>query len=377
VALTEGEQLDAAIEHYRGLLASDPADFESLHRLGTIYLLKCELPAAREYFDRALQIESDHVEAHHNRAGALLLAGNLVEGLPDYEWRHRLRDYPRVAYPWKEWSGEPLAGRTIVLWAEQGFGDTLQFIRYAPLVKQQAARVAVMCSTTLRPLLTRTPGVDALLTPEGELIEADFCLPMMSLPYRLGTTLETIPAQVPYLFTDPKLVDHWRQRLGRWDGFTVGINWQGSPRLRADRKRSIPLIHYEPLAKVPGLRLFNLQKGPGLEQLTAVGQSWSVIDFGDEVDRSAGAFMDTAAIMQSLDLVITSDTVTAHLAGALGVPVWVALQLVPEWRWLLEREDSPWYPTMRLFRQQRAGDWPEVFQRMAGELARLSEDRRR
>jgi hypothetical protein len=187
----------------------------------------------------------------------------------------------------------------------------------------------------------------------------------------MHTTLESIPADIPYVFTDPQLVEFWRQKLAKWEGFKVGIVWQGNPNWSTDWQRSIPLAHYAPLAKLRGVRLVNLQNGPGLEQLRKFAEPWSVIDFGEEVDASAGAFMDTAAIMKSLDLVITSDTAAAHLAGALGVNVWLALQMMPEWRWMLNRNDSPWYPTMRLFRQTRWGDWPGVFERIGSELERL------
>ena len=194
---------------------------------------------------------------------------------------------------------------------------------------------------------------------------------MMSLPHRLRTTLETIPADVPYISAAPSLVAAWGQRLSEWEGIKVGIVWQGNPRCPGDRHRSIPLSAYAPLARVEGVRLVSLQKGPGVEQLAEFATSWPIIDFGDELDRSAGAFMDTAAIIENLDLLITSDTAAAHLAGALGARVWVALQKVPDWRWLLERDDSPWYPTMRLFRQSTAGDWLTVFERMAGELTKV------
>jgi hypothetical protein len=193
----------------------------------------------------------------------------------------------------------------------------------------------------------------------------------MSLPQRMHTTLVTIPAEIPYIFADEQLCKSWRQKLSASEGFKVGIVWQGNPKTLHDRSRSIALSHYAALARIPGVRLISLQQGPGVEQLRNVARSWPIVELGDEIDKAAGAFMDTAAIMKNLDLVITSDTAAAHLAGALGVKVWVALQMVPEWRWMLAREDSPWYPTMRLFRQTRLGDWPEVFGRIAGALERL------
>jgi hypothetical protein len=193
----------------------------------------------------------------------------------------------------------------------------------------------------------------------------------MSLPAIFATTLATVPAQVPYVFADSDLTELWRERLGTHGGFKVGIAWQGGRRYAGDAYRSLPLRHFAPLARIDGVRLFSLQKGPGSEQLADLPEGFAATDFGPELDAAAGAFMDTAAIMQNLDLVITSDTATAHLAGAMGLPVWVALNACADWRWLDDREDSPWYPTMRLFRQSRLGDWDELFERIAGELQKV------
>ena len=197
--------------------------------------------------------------------------------------------------------------------------------------------------------------------------------PLLSLPGIFQTSLSTIPATVPYLHADEKLIEQWRRELSTIHGFKVGIVWHGNPDFINNPQRSIPLKHFAPLAKVAGVQLMSLQKGPGTEQLDAIAGQFSVMQFDDSLDVAAGGFMDTAAIMKNLDLMICSDTSVPHLAGALGVPVWVALPNAPDWRWLLEREDSPWYPTMRLFRQREAGDWDEVFQRIAQELQRTME----
>jgi hypothetical protein len=179
----------------------------------------------------------------------------------------------------------------------------------------------------------------------------------------LGTTAQTIPAKIPYLWADPALTDKWREELAGVDGYRIGIVWQGSPGYQADRWRSMPLAQFAPLAKLPGVRLISLQKGVGSDQVAAV--DFPVLDLSDRLDEAAGPFMDTAAVMRNLDLVVTADSAIGHLAGALGVPVWVALQFSPYWPWLLEREDTPWYPTMRLFRQTTFDGWPDVFERMA------------
>jgi tetratricopeptide (TPR) repeat protein len=370
VALVEGGKVEAAIEHYRRALAARSADPEALYNLGNVYLKAGDVKTALDLYDRAIALRPEYAEARHNRLATWLLQGRFAEAFPEYELRFRSRDQSLSRWPWKLWNGEPLAGRSIVLCPEPGFGDTLQFVRYAPLVKEQGARVLVVCNVAQKPILARTPGIDALITPDAK-VEADFCVPMMSLPHRMQTKLESIPVNIPYVFAEPRLVAAWQQRLAEWEGFKVGIVWQGNPQFPDDRRRSIPLAHFGPLVNVPGVRLFNLQKGPGVEQLQDLSDPSSIVDFGDEVDQSAGAFMDTAAIMKNLDLVITSDTAAAHLAGALGVNVWVALQMVPDWRWLLERGDCPWYPSMRLFRQSRLGDWSGVFEQIASELERF------
>jgi hypothetical protein len=257
-----------------------------------------------------------------------------------------------------------------LLHAEQGLGDTIQFIRYASSVKRHGGTVIVECQKPLLELLAGCPGVDQWVGQGDELPAFDVQAPLMSLPGILKTTIETVPATIPYLFPRPALLEQWRQRLIKLDGFKIGITWQGSPKYRGDRLRSIPLRCFASLAAVPGVRLISLQKDTGSEQLAEVRDLFPVTDLAAELDQQSGAFIDTAAVMKNLDLVITSDTAAAHLSGALGVPTWVALCLMPEWRWLLERTDSPWYPTMRLFRQKKFGDWPGVFQEIETALRR-------
>ena len=371
IALAEDGQITAAVDTYRKSLAIRSENPDALYNLGIALLKRGDPQAALEHFDRAIELRPEYAEAHHNRSATLLLTGDFSKGFAEYEWRFRSRDFPPYQPRWRAWDGTALQGRTIVMCAEQGLGDTIQFVRYAPLIQALGARVLVECSSALHSVLARTENVDGWISAASPTSHADCCVPMLSVPYRLQTTLETIPAKIPYVFADPQLVAAWQPRLAAADGLKVGIVWQGNPDCPGDRSRSIPLARFAPLARVPGVRLVNLQKGAGLEQLREFAEPWSVIDFGDAVDQSAGAFMDTAAIMKNLDLVITSDTAAAHLAGALGVNVWLALQMVPDWRWMLQREDSPWYSTMRLFRQTQLGDWPEVFERIACELERL------
>jgi ADP-heptose:LPS heptosyltransferase len=220
--------------------------------------------------------------------------------------------------------------------------------------------------------LLQASGFANLIAGGSPLPHFDLHVHLLSLPGVFKTSLESVPAEVPYLNADPRLVDTWRQRLAGHGGFKIGINWQGNAAYSFDHLRSIPLIEFAPLADVEGVTLCSLQKGDGLEQLAAAADRFTAVELGSTLDNEAGAFMDTAAVMRNLDLVITSDTATAHLAGGLGVPVWLALSAAPEWRWMKDRPTSPWYPTMRLFRQRILGDWASAFVEMKAELTKLA-----
>jgi len=248
-----------------------------------------------------------------------------------------------------------------LLHAEQGLGDTIQFIRYASLVNRMFANVFVEAQKPLLKLLANVSGIDRLIASGVDLPASDFHAPLFSLPAIFKTSVDTIPAKVPYLFADPSIESHWRKRLEQVPGFRIGINWHGRPGKGAFRYRNIPLECFAPLADLPGVQLISLQKGAGRSELIDSKLAQRVLDFGDEIDQDHGAFVDAAAIMKNLDLVIACDTSIPHVAGALGVPVWLALPFAPDWRWLLDRKDSPWYPTMRLFRQTTRGDWTGVF----------------
>jgi hypothetical protein len=253
--------------------------------------------------------------------------------------------------------------------AEQGLGDTIHFCRYLRLLEARGARVVFAVQPALRALLrTLSPTIE-LIAQGTRPEEFDFFCPLLSLPLAFRTTLDTIPVDVPYLYADPERCERWRHRLGN-AGFRVGICWQGS-RKPIDVGRSFPLVHYQGIAAIAGVRLISLQKGDGAEQLRTRPGSMMVEELGDDFDEEPGAFLDTAALMRHLDLVVTSDTATAHLAGALGCRAWVALKYAPDWRWLLERRDSPWYPSLRLFRQPELGDWESVFACIRRELEEL------
>ena len=300
---------------------------------------------------------------------ARLTLGDYQGGFAEYEWRWKTKRFAgSPAYHEPLWDGSGLDGKTILLHAEQGLGDTVQFLRFVLLVKDRGGRVIVACQKPLLPLFAACPWIDQLVA-QGETLPAfDVQAPLLSLPRIFGTTLATLPSQVPYLSADPGLVQRWQKELAAYPGFRVGIAWQGNPNNPADRQRSFPLDCLAPLAKLPGVRLFSLQKGPGTEQIDQRAQRFPLVELGSRLDEAAGPFMDTAAVMTNLDLVISACTSLAHLAGALAVPVWIALKFAPEWRWLYGRDDSPWYPTARLFRQPQPGDWTAVFDRMAAAL---------
>jgi tetratricopeptide (TPR) repeat protein len=369
----EHDRLGEAKQHCAVVLRQRPNRAEAYNVLGAVLLKEGARSESLAAFDEALRHDPKLAEAHFNRAMVVLAMGRFEEGWREYEWRWQCKHFVIGKAERAAWDGSPLSGKTILLHSEQGIGDTLQFVRYAPLVKAIGATVILACPKSLMPLLTRCPGIDQIVARDGPVSAHDTHAPLLSLPGRFSTTMETIPQQVPYLFADEQLVETWRRKLTGLPGFKIGIAWQGNAENPWDRVRSMRLEEFAPLAQ-PGVTLINLQKGPGTEQLARLAGRFAVTDLGP-LDEAAGAFMDTAAIMKNLDLVITSDTATAHLAGGLGVPVWVALAAIADWRWLLERADSPWYPTARMFRQGPSRRWDEVFAAMGRELAQLLRQR--
>jgi type IV pilus biogenesis/stability protein PilW len=362
-------KFDQAVESFGHALARRPDLVEAHTNLGNALKSRGDMDNAVESFRRALDIDPENAETHWNLAQVLLLQGRLREGWSEYEWRTKCGDFRSMIWnvDGPKWDGGDLDGKTILLYAEQGLGDTLQFIRYARGIAQKGGEVVVKCLPALSALIQTAPGVARVVSRIDRSVPYEVQASLASLPHILGTEEETTPADVPYLTADQDRVETWRRHLGD-TGFRVGINWQGSPSYKADWNRSMALRFFEPLAKVPGVRLISLQKKNGLEQLEDLPEGMSVETLGDDFDEGPDAFIDTAAVMMSLDLIISSDTSIAHLAGALAQPVWTLLPFVPDWRWMLERGDTPWYPTMRLFRQQTHGDWPGVFSRVENAL---------
>jgi tetratricopeptide (TPR) repeat protein len=362
-----------AIECYCRALSLRPDLAEAHNNLGTAYQAIGQLAEAIACFDRAIGLRHDYVNAHYNRARVWLTQGNFSAGWPEYEWRWQRAEFHRPVRPEPQWDGSSLDGRTLLVECEQGLGDTLQFIRYVELMHDRGDNLLVEMQPSLIPLL-RDSGFDNLIAQGQPLPRCDARVSLLSLPGHFRTTVETIPAKVPYLASRADRIERWRQVLSEISHPRVGIHWQGNPRSPLEPWRSIPLAAFEPLAHVDGAGLVSLQKGAGAEQLAAIGRQFAIVDLGPQLDEYAGAFIDTAAVIKGLDLVITSDSAVAHLAGALGVPVWVALNVGSDWRWMQNRADSPWYPTMRLFRQPRLGDWAAVFRTMARELLQFCSD---
>jgi Tfp pilus assembly protein PilF len=363
-ALEDQGDVVLAVDCYRRALQLNPDHAETHHNLSVAVSRLGLHHEALEQNERALRIKPAHAPARWQRSLLRLLHGNFEGGWQDYEQRWALSEIAPRSFQQPRWEGSSLEGKSILVFAEQGLGDTIQFVRYLPMVKDRGGTVLFECQPALASLCTRMRGIDQLIVRGAPLPAFDAQIPLLSLPGIFATTLATIPTAVPYLRADPKLVADWRREFEAIEGFKVGIAWQGSPTNKGDRYRSIPLTLFESLTSVSGARVLSLQVGPGTEQLAAV--PFPTIDVGSRFDPSS--LEDLAAVLMNLDLVVTIESAVAHLAGAMALPVWVALPIASDWRWLLERADSPWYHTMRLFRQRRFGDWSEVLEHVNDEL---------
>lgn len=321
-------------------------------------------------YDCSLAIDPHAAEVHRNLAISLLTMGVYERGWLEYEWRWKCPDYAPTLVKTPRWFGEKLHKRSLLVFDEQGFGDTIQFSRYLSMFNDENIVLAVS-----RPMMRLISSVrpDLKIVAKEEIIpDSDFICPLPSLPLAFKTRLDTIPAQTPYLMAEPALVEKWRLRLPQAK-LKVGVCWQGNPRNPIDSERSFPLEALEPLSSYPGVCLISLQKTHGEQQLQTRPQNLQIHVLGDEFDAGPDAFVDAAAVIANLDLIISIDSAIAHLAGALGRPVWLALAFDGDWRWLSNRDDSPWYPTMRIFRQPRAGDWQSVFRLMAAHFGEVSD----
>ncbi len=318
---------------------------------------------AEQSFRKAIEIDPDDSAGFYNLSFLLLQRGEFAEGLKFYERRHMFaRSQGRRDYPQPQWldpAKDPIAGKTLLVYWEQGFGDSIQFCRFMRPAAELGATVVFEAQKPLRRLLSSFDDAIRIVAEDERPTQFDYHCPLMSLPMVLGATAATIPAAVPYLKSEPAHRRRWAERIGS-DGFRIGVAWQGAT-ANGNLFRSFALREMECLSRIPGVRLISLQKGYGTEQLQTLPEGMKVETLGDDFDAGPDAFVDTAAVMDNLDLVISCDTSIAHLAGALGRPAWIALKKVPEWRWMAASDTTPWYPTLRLFRQHAVGDWGSVF----------------
>ncbi|OGP50502.1 MAG: hypothetical protein A2Y79_06310 [Deltaproteobacteria bacterium RBG_13_43_22] len=357
---------EESIDLLNQALALNPDIPEVLNNLGNACKDLKKTDEAIGLFRKAITINSDYPEGHWNLSLALLMTGCFEEGWPEYEWRWKLKGViSRTDIRRPLWDGNNLQGKRILLFAEQGFGDSIQFIRYVPLVAGRGGRVVVECQTELASLLASVEGIDKIVKHGEPLPEFEFQCPILSLPMIFRTNLSTIPAPIPYIFSDPEKVQKWRDRLSLDTAkYKIGLVWAGKPDHSNDQNRSLAFEELWPLTQIPGISFYSLQKGEAAGQAKNLPQGMNWLDVSGELHD----FTETGALIQNLDLTISVDTAVAHLAGALGRPVWTLLPFSPDWRWLLDREDTPWYPTMRLFRQTAYKNWAGVIQKMAARL---------
>jgi tetratricopeptide (TPR) repeat protein len=350
---------------HRRAIEIDPDFTEAHYNLGIALKDQRRIDEALACFDAVLTKNPDHVDAHWDRALAWLVAGDFEQGWPEYEWRWRLAEHAPRELTQPLWDGGDLEGRTILLHAEQGMGDSIQFARYAPLVAARGGRVLLECPPPLARLFESLDGIAEIIPQGGALPDFDTHAPLLSLPGILGTSGETIPCDVPYLSADRERAKRLRGQLADLTGgLKVGLVWAGKPSHKNDRNRSLDFESVVGLLGLKDIFYFSLQIGPRADDLRTAGCDGLITDLSGSIKD----FADTAIVLEALDLLVTVDTSPAHLAGALGKPVWVLLPYVPDWRWLLERDDSPWYPSLRLFRQERPNDWSSPLRRLAEAL---------
>ena len=367
VSVYQSEQYDIAINLITQAIQIDSTKPLFFTNLGNAFQKQGKLEKSAQAYQKAIQIQPDYADAHFNLAMLLLLQGQFVEGWEKYEWRwdsslqSQKRNFKRPL-----WDGTSLSGKSILIYAEQGFGDSIQFARYIDLFPDTAT-IIVACQPELKSLLKSIDRIGTLVTKGEDIPNFDFHAPIVSLPHIFGTVLETIPAKIPYLYPDKNsdfeiLSDDERD-------LKVGITWAGSPTHINDRNRSISLNDFKCLLDIEGCEFFSLQVGEHHRDIKQCGYSRIIKDLGKQFTN----FHHTASVILQLDLVISVDTAVAHLAGALGKPVWTLLPFVPDWRWMLNRSDSPWYPSMTLFRQRKRGDWHSVFQEIRLTLTQYSQ----
>jgi tetratricopeptide (TPR) repeat protein len=367
--LKELNKLEKAKVSYKKAILLNPNFAEAHNNLGNVLKELGNLNEAKINLEKAITLKNDYNEAYYNLSSVFNLRGDLLTGLKFYEWR-LIKEEPTARPPRTKfiWDGiKSLKGKKFLVYEEQGLGDIIQFYRYLPLLEEKGAEVTFKVKTRLHKLLKSSNNKVKLTSDFPKDNNIEFESPLLSIPYLLKTDVKTIPANIPYLKANSIKVAEWKNKLST-KKFKVGICWQGSKN-KVDRGRSFSISNFNDISKIPNLELINLYKGEEEKQILDI--DFKVTTFDKSLDEEENAFIDTSAIMMNCDLIITSDTVIAHLAGALGCPVWVVLKYVPDWRWMLDRQDSPWYPTTKLYRQNNLDDWVPVFNQIKNDLENI------
>ena len=373
--LMELDQPAAAAACFQQVLKFVPDSAEGETNLGMTLAAMDDYQGAIQCYESVLKRHPEEINAHFYLSLDLLILGDYPRGFREFEYRLQLKDSAKFDPSQPKWTGEPLVGKTLFLVSEQGLGDMIQFVRFAAKVKHLGATILFCCIPPLVKLLSNIPGIDRIVPYGDPMPEYDYYAPLMSVPGIIGTTLEEIPSllSVPYLKPDPDLAAYWTERLGprKRGELRVGLAWQGNPDNTMDRYRSIPLKSFVGLSQVPGLRLVSFQRNQGVEQIPPMMAQLPLTCFMDEPGREVDSLLDSAALMSLMDVMISVDSAPVHLAGALGVRTWLLCRKQSEWRWMLDREDSPWYPSIRIFRQTVIGQWDDVIEKVTQELKQL------
>ncbi|MCP4576824.1 MAG: tetratricopeptide repeat protein [Deltaproteobacteria bacterium] len=377
VAFNRMADFETAKAAFETAVRQDPGFVEAHHNLGVALQNLGEAQEAICAFNKVLTLKPDFVEALWNRSLARLLSGDLPGGFKDYEARFHKLDHSRIypgAFSTPRWEGEPFQGKRLLVHYEQEFGDTLQFVRYLPKVKSHGGTVILEVQGELHELMKRVGGVDLLIdgkkTP-GPQVPCDYHVPLLSLPGIFQTRIEDIPRKIPYVFPDPQKSEYWKKQLSDEKGLKVGIVWAGNLSDEKGRHRSCSLEYFVPLGSLASIRFYGLQKGDAAGEIDTAYPSFRATNLSERLTD----FSETCAVIDNLDLIISVDTAVAHLAGAMGKATFVLLSKPCDWRWLLDRDDSPWYPSIKLFRQPRQGDWDSVFARVHSEIKTIIESK--
>ncbi len=373
--LQEKEQLDEAMSYFQKTIQLDSNFYKAYHNLGVNFMKMNQIDEALNLMNKALHLNPNDANIHFALGMAFLLKGDFNDGWKEYEWRWKAKDFrKRGCFRKPDSFSQPIlnnldiGGKTVLVYAEQGLGDEIQFMRYIPLLAEVGANIVIECHKELSGLLHSVEGVKHLIIQGEQLPEFDLQCPLLNLPLIFNTTLENIPNKVPYLSVNPHLIQQWKYKIQiDSSNFKVGLVWQGNPKHKNDRNRSIPFNLFSAFAQLPNITFYSLQKGKGSEQSKNTPIGMKFLDLTEEINDLS----DTGALIENLDLIISVDTSIVHLAGALGKPVWTLLPFAPDWRWMLNRQDSPWYPTMRLFRQPSPGDWDSVMKMVIEELQKF------